>query len=270
MALLRWFRKRLRIIMQGHGKVADGASIRRQARAATRLERFCVLENRSSRVTARLFGPCIEGQPDTSVDDFAVALHYHAPRAMEERRLHDIPDPGERGVGRYTSRPFPASRYVPGLQPHPTRDPTGHSFEPVPRLNRHAPWNPEQWLALDEWLYGVDLFNHFYFLEAHEACEGLLAAVERETPPWLLLQGLIQIAAALLKTHMGVLAGAQVLSAEGLDKLRRAAAVHSTLLGLDLNETVERLARYFAPVARNELPTIGPETPVLRLLVSRR
>ena len=77
---------------------------------------------------------------------------------------------------------------------------------------------------LDDWLYGVDLFNRFYFWEAHEAWEGLWAVAERHGAPSLLLQGLIQIAAALLKTHMGALAGACSLSAEGLAKLRRAAA----------------------------------------------
>ena len=29
---------------------------------------------------------------------------------------------------RYSARPFPAYRYVPGLTPHPRRDASGHSF----------------------------------------------------------------------------------------------------------------------------------------------
>src|SRR2546426_12089964 len=101
-------------------------------------------------------------------------------------RLIEIPDPGDRGVPRYSQRPFPAYRYVPGLHPHPQRDPAGHSYQPKPALNRHAPWSIADWRTLDDWLYGVDLFNHFYFWEAHEAWEGLWAAVERETPPALM------------------------------------------------------------------------------------
>ena len=150
------------------------------------------------------------------------------------QRLLDLPDPGERGAPRYAQRPLPSYRYVPGLQPHPTRDPRGHSYQPQPTLNRHAPWDPAAWRTLDTWRYGVDLFNRFYFWEAHEAWEGLWAAVERETAPSLLLQGLIQIAAALLKAHMQVPLGVHTLSAQGLEKLQRARATAPRLMGLDL------------------------------------
>jgi len=179
--------------------------------------------------------------------------------------MTDLPDPGERGVQRYSSRPLPAYRYVPGLHPHPVRDPRGHSYEPVLRFNRHAPWRVDEWRTLDDWLYGVDLFNRFYFWEAHEAWEGLWAAVKRDTAPALLLQGLIQIAAALLKTHMGVLLGARTLSTEGLDKIGRAGRWQPTLLGLDVRETAAAFATYFAPLGRGELPSIGPQVPLLRL-----
>lgn len=184
---------------------------------------------------------------------------------MADRPLTDLPDPGRRALRRYSRRPLPAYRYVPGVRPHPQRDPSGHSYDPTPRLNRHAPWSPEQWRTLDDWLYGVDLFNGFYFWEAHEAWEGLWASAARESAPRLMLQGLIQIAAALLKTHSGVAAGARILSGEGLEKLRRATTTHSTLLGLDLHEVTESFARYFAPVQRNELTVIGPDVPILRL-----
>lgn len=180
-------------------------------------------------------------------------------------RLHDLPDPGNRGAPRYSQRPFPAYRYVPGVQPHPVRHPAGHSYDPAPTLNRHAPWRPEDWYTLDAWLYGVDLFNWFYFWEAHESWEGLWAAVGRESAPGMVLQGLIQIAAALLKTHMGVVLGARTLSAEGLDNLRRAAAMQPTLLGLDLADVAGRFAEYFSPLGRNELPVLGPRAPLLRL-----
>ena len=176
----------------------------------------------------------------------------------------EIPDPGPR-VQRYSQRPLPSYRYVPGLHPHPIRDSRGHSYEPLSTLNRHALWTVDGWRTLDDWLYGVDLFNRFYFWEAHEAWEGLWAVAERDSAPALLLQGLIQIAAALLKTHMGVLLGARSLSAEGLAKLRRAAALQPTLLGLDLEDTAARFAAYFARLASDELPPIAPDVPVLRL-----
>jgi uncharacterized protein len=183
---------------------------------------------------------------------------------MVTGRMAELPDPGDRSVPRYSQRAFPAYRYVPGVHAHPRRDPTGHSYRPAPQLDRHPPWAPEEWRTLDDWLYGVDLFNRFYFWEAHEAWEGLWAAAERGGSASLLLQGLIQIAAALLKTHMGVLSAARALSSEGLDKLQRAAATHPRLLGLDLQSVKEGFAHYFASLERNELPIIGPEVPALQ------
>jgi predicted metal-dependent hydrolase len=179
--------------------------------------------------------------------------------------LTDIPAPGDRGIPRYSQRPFPAYRYVPGLHAHPHRDPAGHSYQPQVTPQRHAPWRPQNWRTLDDWLYGVDLFNQFYFWEAHEAWEGLWAAAPRATPPSLVLQGLIQITAGLLKTHLHVTAGARVLSSEGVDKLRRAARGERRLLGLDLSAVADRFAEYFAPLQADELPLIGAAVPVLRL-----
>ncbi len=172
----------------------------------------------------------------------------------------DIPPP-PRARPRYTSTPFPAYRYAPGLRPHPTRNPGGHSYQPQPQPNRHPPWRPEDWESLHSWLYGVDLFNAFYFWEAHEAWEGLWVAVARDSASGLLLQGLIQIAAALLKAHGRVEAGVHILSAQGLDKLRRAGASGNEHMGLDIAKTVSAFEAYFASAA---LPEVA-EAPALRL-----
>ena len=81
--------------------------------------------------------------------------------------LFDIPDPGGR-VRRYSRRPLPAYRYVPRLHPHPVRDARGHSHRGGLKLTRHGPWSADEWRTLDDWLYGVDLFNRFYFWEAQD------------------------------------------------------------------------------------------------------
>src|SRR5262245_27569835 len=132
----------------------------------------------------------------------------------------------------YPERPFPAYRYVPGLQPHPLRDPRGHSYQPHPHRAVARPWTISAWRTLADWLFGVDLFNAFFFWEAHESWEGLWAAQPRRSAAARLLQGLIQIAAALLKIHLGSLAGATTLSRQGLDKVAQAAATQATMLGL--------------------------------------
>ena len=85
-------------------------------------------------------------------------------------------------------RPFPAYAYRPGHTPHPTRDPEGHSYgEP---LNRAPVPDPADWRACDDYLYGIDLFNHSYYWEAHEAWEGLWFACGRRGRVATFLQGL--------------------------------------------------------------------------------
>ena len=187
---------------------------------------------------------------------------------MDAAHGSELPEPPPNRAPRYSSRQLPAYRYVPGTHPHPRRDPAGHSYEAGD--TRHPAWDPADWRHLQDWLYGVDLFNRFYFWEAHEAWEGLWVSTPRDEAPSLLLQGLIQVAAALLKTHMGVIGGARTLSAEGIDKLRRVAARHDHLLGLDLLATIAELARYFEPIARDELPRIDGGVPLLRLPANAR
>lgn len=60
--------------------------------------------------------------------------------------------------------------------------------------------------------HGVDLFNHGYFWEAHEAWEEPWQVERRDSAHRLYLQGLIRLAAAALKyriqQHAGVIAHA--------------------------------------------------------------
>jgi len=165
----------------------------------------------------------------------------------------------------YPDRPLPPYRFVPGLHPHPTHDPAGHSYAGGARRVRHAAWDPAAWRALSGWLAGVDRFNAFYFWEAHESWEELWAVKPRESVPARLLQGLIQIAAALLKIHLESPLGAAALSHDGLDKLSQSAAATPFLLGLDLRETTSTFHHYFRPLAERTLPPLDASVPLLRL-----
>jgi hypothetical protein len=174
--------------------------------------------------------------------------------------------PPDRLVPRYyPQRRFPPYRYVPGLYPHPLRDPSGHSYEAPPRTRRATVWEPSAWRTLSEWLFGVDLFNAFFFWEAHESWESLWAAKPRDSAPARMLQGLIQIAAALLKIHLGSIAGAASLSHDGLDKLSQSAATCPTLLGLDLHTTISHFTHYFRPLTQRTLPPLDASVPPLLL-----
>ncbi len=130
---------------------------------------------------------------------------------------------------RYSSQAFPPYTFVPGENPHPVRDPGGHSFG---QLQHDAvEFDPEHWQDCDEYLYGIDLFNHGYWWEAHEALEGVWIAAGRTTPIGYFIQGLIQVAVALLKQHQAFTDVAQRMAADGLDKMH---LVNSEFLGIDV------------------------------------
>ena len=102
---------------------------------------------------------------------------------------------------RYTEVPLPPYSYVPGHAPHPVSDPAGHmhgSHEPLPPA-----LDPDQWAASEAYRLGVDLFNHGFYWEAHEAWEGLWRdpATQQLTSDWL--KALIKLAAAAVKAREG-------------------------------------------------------------------
>jgi hypothetical protein len=184
---------------------------------------------------------------------------------MSSTSIGDLPDPGYRGA-RYSQQPLPPYRYVPGRHPHPTRDAAGHSHGTRRHRARHGPWDPDDWPRFDDWLAGVDLFNHFYFWEAHEAWEGLWATAPRGSAAALLLQGLIQISAALLKVHLRNAAGARRLSTAGVHKLQCAAVQRASLLGLAPGAVATECIRYFAPLQAGILPEVDERVPLLSLV----
>lgn len=104
---------------------------------------------------------------------------------------------------RYSTFPFPGYAYLPGRDPHPTADRSGHSFGCAPWFAVQAPPSPDRWLACPPYLYGVDLFNFGYWWEAHESWEPLWRGCVTNRVQREFLQGLIQAANALLKRQMG-------------------------------------------------------------------
>jgi hypothetical protein len=88
--------------------------------------------------------------------------------------------------------PLPPSAYVPGRTPHP---------KPTPELP--PPVSPGRWAESRAYLRGIDLFNHGYYWEAHEAWEGLWHAAGRRGSTADFLKGLIKLAAAGVKVREG-------------------------------------------------------------------
>jgi hypothetical protein len=156
--------------------------------------------------------------------------------------VQSIPAPPA-ALKRQSSLPLPAYRFVPGRHPHPTRSPDGHGVEAF------APLEPRE-----AWLYGIDLFNTRYFWEAHEAWEKVWQAAPEGSRGREVVKGLIQIAAALLKLHLGNEPAARRLAARGAKRIEAAAAHHGVFRGLQL-----------LPVAEAARAQIVDAAPPLRL-----
>jgi hypothetical protein len=97
-------------------------------------------------------------------------------------------------------------------------------------------------------LWGVDLYNHGYLWEAHEAWESLWHVAKADRDQADCLQGLIQCAAACLKIPMEQPAGLARLTELGTAKLERVARAQpdgARFMGLDL-AAFARAMRAFA------------------------
>lgn len=147
------------------------------------------------------------------------------------------PEPGSDPAPRWSSRPLPPYRHLPGSTPHPTRDPGGHARDRIePPV---ADWSPEQWPSLEPWLWGVDLFNHGYWWEAHEALEELWHAAGRSGARAVFVQALIHLSAACLNRRRGHEAAARRQSDRAIEGLETAPG--KRFMGLDVARLIDEI-----------------------------
>lgn len=148
----------------------------------------------------------------------------------------EAPDPA---WPRYSHRPFPSYRFIPGRLPHPRRDSRGHSYgqaEAHPILPR-----PEQWRAADEYLYGIDLYNYAYWWECHEVFERLWHAAGRKTVQGNFFRALIQLAAANLKHFLGDRQATNNLLKAGRARLE---SIPECYMGIDVASLIDHLRQH--------------------------
>lgn len=149
---------------------------------------------------------------------------------------------------RYSDRPFPPYRHLPGTTPHPERSPDGHlrgaSLTPTLSLTQKG------WAENEDYLFGIDLFNAGYFWEAHASWERLWALEESDSEARRFLQALVQTSAACLKARMGEKVGARKL----LDRARLE-SFEEHVLGIDARALAWKARKFIE--GEGEPPTVG-------------
>lgn len=171
------------------------------------------------------------------------------------------------GSVRYSNSEFPPYRYVPGMHPHPTNSPKGHSYSKDDE--EHEKWSHDDWRHNKDYLYGIDLYNFHYYWEAHEAWEGLWIASARNSSEHRFLQGLIKCGAALLKVRMATyqiqdLRGARNLSNSGMLLLSRVG--QDTFMGLDIPNFLKEYGDFVNPINEDTIPEVNRKCPRIELI----
>ncbi len=157
---------------------------------------------------------------------------------------------------------FPPYAFLPGTDPHPMRDPAGHSYTNEPE-EPAAYVEPDLWTTNEAYLLGADLYNHGFLWEAHEAWESVWHPSKHDELQADHLQGLIQCAAACLKIPMGQPRGLARLSEAGTARLERVARESGgAYMGVDLFEFLDAVRRFAAST-----PTDISGRPVLTLAI---
>jgi hypothetical protein len=145
---------------------------------------------------------------------------------------------------------FPRYGFVPGETPHPSRVAADAHALPEPCDDRTA-------LA-----FGVDLFNHGYFWEAHEVWEGPWRRAEPDSDRWIFYKALIRLAAAALKQRVDSPAGVAAHAPWCARKFLELAGRHPIIEGLSPAE----LARFAQDLGDGRLSLVrqdGLAEPVL-------
>lgn len=161
---------------------------------------------------------------------------------------------------------FPPYTYIPKRTPHPISDPAGHSFgiQPPPLPSPLCDWRRSV-----EYRQGIDLFNHGYYWEAHEVWEGLWHASGRTGPLAQVLQGLIKLAAAGVKTVAGSDQGRRrhsLRAAELFDQAAAAPPTEQNAIARAMGLSLRQLAAWARAAATDgstpaKKPQPAPESP---------
>jgi hypothetical protein len=159
-------------------------------------------------------------------------------------------------------RPWP--RYVPGrvLPAHAPGE-----AAPAPALGAREddvplPASPDDaagdWRRHPAFLWGVDLYNHGYPWEAHEVWERLWLHAPRGSAVHLMLQALIQCAAAAVHGRAGRVRGQERLAQRALTRLAAVRArAGSRCLGVDVDGLARAMRAYAVTERVDDWPRLA-------------
>ena len=160
-----------------------------------------------------------------------------------------------------SERALPPYTYTPGVTPHPIRDPAGHSHGfPAHDVVVDA-------ASVDrccEFRRGIELFQHGFYWEAHEAWEAVWHALARTGPAADFLKGLIKLAAAGVKAREGNSDGVQRHARRAVELLSSAKRLSPDIAVFTddrLVPLVERAANL--ATAASPYPRLGHGRPVI-------
>jgi hypothetical protein len=163
---------------------------------------------------------------------------------------------------------FPGYAYLPGKHPHPVRDPLGHSYQCDPVTVVAV----EESLSSNVFRWGIDLFNHGYYWEAHEAWEPLWHAAKQSAQHRLFFKGLILLAAAGVKIREGKRVAAARHAARAAALFRQVALLPSRPFEAAIGMTPAALAVHSEAAttlpAALPAPTPGHPEPVFNFILA--
>jgi hypothetical protein len=178
----------------------------------------------------------------------------------------DLPTPLTKRYPRYwPHEELPPYRYVPlGSHPHPTMDAGGHMQD---RLA--PPGDPPSelaWMTNRYWLYGIDLFNNWYFWEAAEVWSPLWVGLEKKAPAAVFVQTMMMVSGGILKAHCNEPKGVLSFWQKADERFTALKRSHKELWGIKISRVQKDFRRFFKPAwARGELPLITKKIPQLGL-----
>lgn len=142
---------------------------------------------------------------------------------------------------RLTQQELPSYRFLPGITPHPFKDPQGHMY--LQSEPNAKPIQTNQWQESQEYLYALDLLNHGFFWESHVWLEAIWNAHKRQGEIANLCKALIKIGAAGVKWRKNQTQAALGHLQRSKELIEIAFEQTDPLIGLSylqLNEVIEK------------------------------